>query len=87
MSGKGLNVIDDCAGKWVYLRSQEAEWTSSSWGDSKIYTPGTIGNLKKDRASTKINKNGAVVKVRILVEVGMYMDLAAILRTMLKYWT
>ena len=87
MSGKGLNVIDDCAGKWVYLCSQEAEWSSSSWGHSKIYSPGTIGNLKTGRASTKINKNGAVVKVRILVEVGMYMDLAAILRTMLIYWT
>ena len=32
-----------------------------------MYTPGTIGNSKKNEASTKINKNGAVVKVRILV--------------------
>ena len=40
----------------------------------------------KDRQGlTKINKNGAVVKVRILVELGMYMNLAAILGAMLKY--
>ena len=50
-------------------------------------TPGTIGNSKTDRALTKINKNGAVVKVRILVELGIYMNLAAILGAMLKYWT
>ena len=31
-----------------------------------MYTPGTIGNSQK--MSTKINKNGAVAKVRILVE-------------------
>ena len=50
-----------------------------------MYTPGTIGNSKTDRASTEINKNGAVVKVRILVELRMYMDLTVILGAMLKY--
>ena len=32
-----------------------------------MYTPGTIGNSKTNKASTKINKNGAAVKVRVLV--------------------
>ena len=50
-------------------------------------TPGARGNSNTDSASTKANKNGAVVKVRILVELGMYMDLVAILGAMLKYWT
>ena len=50
-----------------------------------MYTPRTIGNSKTDRASTKIKQNGAVVKVRILVELGMYINLAAILGAMLKY--
>ena len=31
-----------------------------------MYTPGTIANLH--RTPTKINKNGAIVKIRILVE-------------------
>ena len=55
------------------------------WGHNKMYTPRTIGNSKTDRASTKIKQNGAVVKVRILVELGMYINLAAISGAMLKY--
>ena len=42
--------------------------SSSSWGHNKIYTPGTIANLYTETAPTKTNKNGAVVKVRILTE-------------------
>ena len=38
---------------------------------SKIYTPGTIANSQSDRAPTRIIKNGAVVKVRILVKLGI----------------
>ena len=34
--------------------------------DSKMYTPSTMANTQ--RTSTKINKNGAIAKVRILVE-------------------
>ena len=49
----------------------EEECTSSSWGHIKIYTPGTIKNSQTDRAPTEINKNGAVVKVRILVGLGI----------------
>ena len=73
MTDKGLNLFDDCAAECVYIYScpQEEECTSSSWGYSKIYTPGTIANLQTDRALTKINKNGAVVRLRILVELGI----------------
>ena len=45
--------------------------TTSSWGNSKIYVPGAIAISQTDRAPTKINKNVAVVKVRILVELGI----------------
>ena len=34
-----------------------------SGGHSKMYIPGTIGNLQTQRVPTKINKNGAVAKV------------------------
>ena len=30
-----------------------------------MYTPGTIADSQTERAPTKINKNGAVAKVRI----------------------
>ena len=56
---------------YMYPCPQEEECISSSWGYSKIYTPGTIANLQTDRALTKINKNGAVVRLRILVELGI----------------
>ena len=36
-----------------------------------MYTPGTIANLQTDRAPNKINKNGAVTKIRILLELGI----------------
>ena len=38
---------------------------------SKMCTPGTIANSETDRAPIKINKNGAVAKVRILVELAI----------------
>ena len=71
MTDKGLNLFDDCAAECVYLCPQKEECTSSSWGDCKVYNPGTIANSHKYRAATKINKNGAVVKVRILAELGI----------------
>ena len=71
MTGKDLNLFDDCAAECVYLCPQEEGSTSSPWGHSKIYAPGTIANSQTDRAPTEINKNGAVVKVTILVELGM----------------
>ena len=42
---------------------QEEESTFSSWGHSKMYTPGTIANSQTQRVPTKINKNGAVANV------------------------
>ena len=36
-----------------------------------MYTPGTIENSQTNRVPTKINKNDAVTKVRILVELGI----------------
>ena len=74
MTGKGLNLFDDCADECVYLCPQEDECTSSSWGHSKIYTLGTIANPQTDRAPTEINKNGAVVKSRISVELGILQE-------------
>ena len=60
MTNKGLNSCP-----------QEEQCTSSSGGYIKIYTPGTIANLLRDKALTKINKNGAVARLRILVELGI----------------
>ena len=71
MTGKGLNLFDDCPDECVYLCPQEDECTSSSWGHSKIHTLGTMANPQTDRAPTEINKNGAVVKSRISVELGI----------------
>ena len=67
VTDKGLNGGTEC----IYLCPQEEECTFSSWGHSRIYTPGTIANSQADRAPTEINKNGAAVKVRILVELGI----------------
>ena len=66
MVDEGLNPFDECAAECVHLCPQEEESTSSSWGDSKMYTSGTIANSQ--RTPTKINKNGVIAKVRILVE-------------------
>ena len=71
MRDKGLSFFYDSAAECVYLCPQEEECTSSSWGYSKIYTPGTIADLQADRALTKINKKRAVVGLRILVELGI----------------
>ena len=71
VTDKGLSFFDDSAAECVYLCPQEEECTSSSWGYSKIYTPGTIADLQADRALTKINKKRAVVGLRILVELGI----------------
>ena len=56
---------------YIYVCPQEEECTFSSWGHSKIYTPGTVANPQTDRVPTEINENGAVVKVRTLVEPGI----------------
>ena len=71
VTGKGLNLFDDCAAECVYLFPQEEECTSSSWGQSKICTLGTMANSQTDRTPTEIDKNGAVAKVKILLELGI----------------
>ena len=71
MTDKGLNIFDDCAAEFVYLCRQEKEYISSSWCDIKIDTPGTIAYSQIDRVLTEINRNGAFVKVRILVKLRM----------------
>ena len=69
MTDKDLNLFDDYAAEYVHLRPQEENCTSSFWGHSKMYSPDIIENSQTDRTPTKINKNGAVSKVRILVEI------------------
>ena len=70
-TGEGLNLFDDSAAECVYLCSQEEECTSPFWGHSKIDTLCTMANSQTDRAPSEINKNGAVVKLSILVELGI----------------
>ena len=66
MAGKSLNLLDECVATCVYLPSQEEECTSSSWGDSRMYTSGSKTNSQGIPNET--NKNGAIAKVIILVE-------------------
>ena len=47
----------------VQLNVLQEEYTFSPQGHSKTYTPGTIANSQRERVPTKINKNGAAVKV------------------------
>ena len=67
MTDKGFNLFQKCATICAHLFPQEEECTSSSWGDSKMYTSGSIANLQK--MLTEINKSGALAKIRILVEI------------------
>ena len=55
-----------CVAECVNLCPEKEKCTSYSWGDNKIYRPGSIANLQNTR--TKINKNGAIRKVRALVQ-------------------
>ena len=36
-----------------------------------MYTTGTIANSQTDRTPTKLNKNGAAAKVRLLMDLGI----------------
>ena len=65
MISKRFNLLDECAARCVYLFTQEEEYTSSSWGDSKTYTSGSIANSQ--RMLTEINKSGIITKIRIWV--------------------
>ena len=66
MTDKVFDLFDEYAVRCVHLFPQEEECTSSSWGDSKMYTPGSLANLQ--RMLTEIKKSGAIVKIKIWVE-------------------
>ena len=66
MSGKVFNVFDECTSRCVHLSPQEKEYTSSSRGDSKMYTSGSISN--SERMPTETNGSGAISKIRISVK-------------------
>ena len=66
MVDKDLNLFDEYVAECVYLCTWVEECISSSWGESEMYTSGITVNSQ--RMPTKINKNGAIAKVRILVE-------------------
>ena len=63
---KHLNLFDEYAAECVHLCPQKEECIFSFWGDSKLYTSGPVETSHK--TPTKLNKNGAVAKVRILVK-------------------
>ena len=52
MAEKGSNFFDDCFTECVNLCPQEEECTSSFWGDSKTYTPGTTANSQRTPTKT-----------------------------------
>ena len=66
MTDRGFNLFDECAARCVHLRPKEEEYTSSSWGDSKMYTSGSIENSQ--RMLTEINESGVITKISISVE-------------------
>ena len=67
MADKFLNPFYESVAKYVNLSSQEEEWIASSWrAGVQLYTPSIIANSQ--RTPTGINKDGAIAKVRILVE-------------------
>ena len=66
MAGKGSSLFEECAIEYVHLCEDIWLRTCSFWGDSKMYTSGTIANLQ--RKPTKTLKNGVIPKVRILLK-------------------
>ena len=56
-----MNVLPD-----VYICPLKDQCTSSSWGDSKMHTYGTIANSQGMADET--NENDAISTVRILVQ-------------------
>ena len=56
MIDKVFNLFDECASRCVHLSPQEEGCTSSSWGDSKMFTSGSVVNSQ--RMLTEINEGG-----------------------------
>ena len=63
MTDEGFNLFNECAARCVHLFLQEEECTSSSWGDSKMYTSSSIANSQ--RMQTEKNESVTVAKIRI----------------------
>ena len=63
MTGKGFNIFDECATRWVYLFPQEEECTSSSCGDSEMYTSSSIADSQM--MQSEINGSNAIAKIMI----------------------
>ena len=62
MTNKEFNLFDECQ----HLSPQEEECISSSWGDSKMCTSGSIANSQ--RMLTEINGCGEIAKIRTWVK-------------------
>ena len=63
MTDKWFVLLDECTARCVHLFPHEEEFTSSSWGDSKMYTPSSISNSQT--MQTEINESGTIAKIRI----------------------
>ena len=46
MTDKEFNVFDEYASRYVQMSPQEEECNSSSWGDNKMSTFGSIASLQ-----------------------------------------
>ena len=57
MTDKGFNLFGESAARKVHLFPQEEECTSSSGGDSKLYT-----SANSQRMQTEINESGTIAK-------------------------
>ena len=66
MTDKGFNLFQKCATICAHLFPQEEECTSSSWGDSKMYTSDSIANSQM--ILTEINESRIITKVSVWLE-------------------
>ena len=66
MTDKRVNLFDECIARCVHLFPEEEECTSSSRGESKMYTSGSVENSQ--RMLTEINESGVITKISISVE-------------------
>ena len=60
IADKRFNLFDECAARCADLFPQEEVCTSSSWGDSKMYTSGSIANSQA--MLTEINESCGIAK-------------------------
>ena len=66
MTDKGFNLSDGSTSRCVHLSPQEEECISSSRGDSKMYTSGSIASSQ--RMLTEIKESCTIAKIRVSVE-------------------